>query len=221
MRHLLESDLANECRTSQWAATIAILVDAVYEQGDDRVGRQLLSYLEPHAAHNLVAGHFVAVFGSADRYLGMLCHLVGSTDAGGYFLNALEMDEVMGAPVHRAETLARYAQFLRSGDPAAADERRDEAHELAVRLGMTTLAKRTDRQVHEVDGDRPGTGEGLTKREIEVLRCLARGLSNKEIAAELFIAENTTANHVRSIMVKTDSANRTQAAMYAAAHSML
>jgi len=51
--------------------------------------------------------------------------------------------------------------------------------------------------------------------EIAVLRLLAAGSSNKEIAARLKISENTAANHVRSILLKTGAANRTQVAMLA------
>jgi DNA-binding NarL/FixJ family response regulator len=68
---------------------------------------------------------------------------------------------------------------------------------------------------------RPGDGpDGLTERELEVLRLLATGLSNREIGARLFISGNTAANHVRSILMKTGAANRTQAARYAADHQL-
>ena len=58
--------------------------------------------------------------------------------------------------------------------------------------------------------------DGLTAREADVLRLLGEGLSNREIAARLVISQHTAANHVRSILAKTVSANRTQAALYAA-----
>ena len=51
--------------------------------------------------------------------------------------------------------------------------------------------------------------------ELDVLRLVARGLSNREIGAALFISEHTAANHVRGILRKTDSANRTEATAYA------
>jgi two-component system NarL family response regulator len=58
-------------------------------------------------------------------------------------------------------------------------------------------------------------GRRLTPRELEVLRLIARGLSNKEIAAELVIAENTVRNHVRNILEKLEVRSRVEAAMYA------
>ena len=57
--------------------------------------------------------------------------------------------------------------------------------------------------------------EILTPREMEILRYLARGLSNQEIADELEISITTVATHVRNILSKLHLANRTQAALYA------
>jgi two-component system, NarL family, response regulator LiaR len=57
--------------------------------------------------------------------------------------------------------------------------------------------------------------ELLTERELEVLRCIARGRSNKEIGADLFISEKTVKTHVGNILDKLALADRTQAALYA------
>lgn len=61
----------------------------------------------------------------------------------------------------------------------------------------------------------PPAGEELSEREVEVLKFLARGLSNKEIGDELFITEGTVRTHVSNILGKLHLANRTQAALYA------
>jgi DNA-binding NarL/FixJ family response regulator len=53
-----------------------------------------------------------------------------------------------------------------------------------------------------------------------VLGLVAAGLSNREIAARLFISTNTAANHIRSILMKTGTTNRTQAARYATEHEL-
>jgi DNA-binding NarL/FixJ family response regulator len=60
-----------------------------------------------------------------------------------------------------------------------------------------------------------GNERTLTEREIEVLRLVAKGMSNKEIAADLVIAQNTAKNHVRNILEKLRLRSRTEAAMYA------
>lgn len=57
--------------------------------------------------------------------------------------------------------------------------------------------------------------EPLTDREVDVLRLVAHGLSNQEIAAELEISERTVGNHIGSMLRKLHLANRTQAALYA------
>ena len=57
--------------------------------------------------------------------------------------------------------------------------------------------------------------ERLTEREKEVLKLIATGYSNKEIAAELYIAERTVKNHVNSILRSLDLRDRTQAAIFA------
>jgi DNA-binding NarL/FixJ family response regulator len=54
----------------------------------------------------------------------------------------------------------------------------------------------------------------LTRRELEVLRLVADGLSNKEIATSLFITEGTVKNHVHNALEKLQLENRTQAAAY-------
>jgi DNA-binding NarL/FixJ family response regulator len=61
----------------------------------------------------------------------------------------------------------------------------------------------------------PQDPEPLTERETEVLEQLALGKSNKEIAAELFIAEKTARTHVSNILAKLAVTSRTQAALYA------
>jgi two-component system nitrate/nitrite response regulator NarL len=61
----------------------------------------------------------------------------------------------------------------------------------------------------------PNSGESLTPREREVLQLVAQGATNKEIASQLFIAENTVKNHLRNILAKLHLQNRVQAAAYA------
>ena len=63
--------------------------------------------------------------------------------------------------------------------------------------------------------------DGLSSREVQILALVARGLSNREIGAELTISEHTAANHVRSILRKSGCANRTQAATYAHRHGLV
>jgi len=60
----------------------------------------------------------------------------------------------------------------------------------------------------------------LTGREVEVLRLIARGLSNPEIAAQLHLSEGTVRNHVSAILARLDVTDRTQAAIIAIQHGL-
>ena len=62
---------------------------------------------------------------------------------------------------------------------------------------------------------------GLTTRELDVLRLVASGKSNKQIAAELVISEHTVARHVQNIFAKLDVSSRTAAASFAFKHELL
>jgi len=62
---------------------------------------------------------------------------------------------------------------------------------------------------------------GLTAREVEVLRLLARGLSNKEIAERLVISPKTAANHIEHIYAKIDASTRATASLFAMQHGLL
>jgi DNA-binding CsgD family transcriptional regulator len=64
-------------------------------------------------------------------------------------------------------------------------------------------------------------GEPLSERELEVLQCLASGASNKEIAAELLISQNTVKVHLRNIYTKLGAASRTEAATAAIQQGMI
>ena len=66
--------------------------------------------------------------------------------------------------------------------------------------------------------DNPG---GLTEREIEVLKLISGGMTDREIGEELFISIKTVGNHVSNILNKTDSSNRTEAATFAARNDIV
>jgi NarL family two-component system response regulator LiaR len=72
----------------------------------------------------------------------------------------------------------------------------------------------TARLMQEVAGG-PSLSAALTERELEVLRLIARGMSNKLIARELVVSEKTVKTHVSNILAKLHLSDRTQAALYA------
>lgn len=63
--------------------------------------------------------------------------------------------------------------------------------------------------------------DGLTEREAQVLSLIAQGLSNNEIAAQLYVAEVTVKTHINRIFAKTQSRDRAQAILYARKHGLV
>lgn len=77
-----------------------------------------------------------------------------------------------------------------------------------------TIARKLMRELNQ-PASLPPTTDPLTEREVEVLRLVAQGLSNDEIAQKLVVSERTVRTHVSHILDKLHLANRTQMALYA------
>jgi NarL family two-component system response regulator LiaR len=77
------------------------------------------------------------------------------------------------------------------------------------------IAIKVIRELNNPSSHLPPTEHPLTEREVTVLKLVAQGLSNNEIAGKLYISELTVSTHVRNILSKLHLANRTQAALYA------
>ncbi|WP_203664870.1 helix-turn-helix transcriptional regulator [Actinocatenispora rupis] len=109
---------------------------------------------------------------------------------------------------------------LATNNRPGARTRLDEARRIASALGARPLLARVDEMLARARlspaAEPPATpGFGLTARELDVLRVLARGRSNAQIAAELFVTGNTVATHVARILTKLGVATRTEAAAFA------
>ncbi|MFC5727585.1 MULTISPECIES: helix-turn-helix transcriptional regulator [Nocardioides] len=119
-------------------------------------------------------------------------------------------------PYEAARTQVLVGRALRGlGDEESATaELRGAARTLAA-LGAIPDAREVDRLL--APGPLPG---GLTAREAEVLRLVAAGRSNPEIAAALFLSEKTVARHLSNIFTKLDVPSRTAAAAFAFDHGL-
>jgi len=137
---------------------------------------------------------------------------------------AAEAWDRLGQPYPLARALLHAAEAaMDRGDRDGAAERLARAASLADGLGAVPLRERIGSLASRarLSGpgwparDRPEGRFGLTAREIEVLRLVATGRSNREIAAELFISAKTASVHVSNILAKLDAASRTEAAAIA------
>jgi LuxR family transcriptional regulator, maltose regulon positive regulatory protein len=146
-----------------------------------------------------------------------------------HFEDAADLFDRSGSPFETARArleLARCLSALRRADAAEVQAR--NALEAFKRLGAAAEANRAQALLHQMEISPPRqTGEAttqeaaLSRREVEVLRLVAQGLSNQEIAAQLVLSEHTVHRHVTSILRKLDLPSRTAAAAYAFRHDLL
>jgi len=100
----------------------------------------------------------------------------------------------------------------------------DESLAISADLGMRPLTKRVNKRLELLRSQpnaAPAYPGGLTEREVEVLRLLASGKTNSEIAEELIIAEATSRRHVANIYEKIGASNRAEATRYAIREGIL
>lgn len=206
-------------RASLWVGSLTYLADACAAVGDVDLAAPVYAELAPLAGENVVIGHGVACYGAVDRYLGLLAAMLGEHDRSvDHFERALAINRKMGGRTWVAHTLYAYGRTLRArgeeDDGFRAEALLAEAASLAEEIGMPMLLSRA--RALGASLERAGTPpDELSLREVDVLRLVAVGRSNREIGEQLFISGHTVANHVRSILRKTGAANRTEAAGYA------
>jgi DNA-binding CsgD family transcriptional regulator len=148
--------------------------------------------------------------------------LVAERDASGAIASARRswiLFQEIEAPYHaaRARVLIGCAARMLSDHDAAAMEF-DAARMVFEQLGAAPDVERIDRLTRPQTKQ---TAEGLTAREVEVLRLVAQGKTNKAIASELFISEKTVHRHVANIFLKLDLSTRAAATAYAYQHGLV
>jgi DNA-binding CsgD family transcriptional regulator len=126
------------------------------------------------------------------------------------------------APWHAARARALVGCAARAlGDHDAAAMEWDAARLVFEQLGALPDVARTDELARAIMKDGVGASVGgLTAREVQVLRLLAQGKTNKAIAGELFISEKTVHRHVANIFLKLDLSTRAAATAYAFQHGL-
>jgi DNA-binding NarL/FixJ family response regulator len=128
---------------------------------------------------------------------------------------AVAQSRAAGAPGFEAEAKIELAggllQRTRPGDIPRARDLLEAAANRAARLGALALTERAATAAARLGRDE----SRLTHREEEISAMIAEGLSNRAIAARLFLSERTVQNHVQHVLDKLDLANRAQIAAWA------
>jgi DNA-binding NarL/FixJ family response regulator len=163
--------------------------------------------------------------------LAALAHALGETAlaedqpaaAAEQITRAAQLHEDLEIPFERAQIQLRAGIALAAaGEREAAIERFTQAHAAARRLGAAPLAAEAAEEVAKLGesvekrlGKRAAADRehaGLSRRELEVMRLVASGQTNREIAAELVLSTRTVDMHVRNILTKLRCRSRTEAA---------
>jgi DNA-binding CsgD family transcriptional regulator len=168
------------------------------------------------------AGHGDAMAALAQA-IGEMAVLDGDeTAAAEHFSRAVELHRTLAVPFERAQIELRAGVVLAAaGEREQGLERLCDAYRTASKLGARPLASAAAREVADLGesvaqrlGARAATkadGIQLTRRELEVLRLVSIGRTNREIAGELFISQRTVDMHVRNLLGKLDCRSRVEA----------
>jgi DNA-binding CsgD family transcriptional regulator len=139
-------------------------------------------------------------------------------DAANLLREALSAWLSMEAPYEGARTRALLARAaMTSGANDTAQAQAEAARRVFERLGAATDLEELD----DTMGTDPGDASGLTPRELEVLRLIARGETNRAIGESLVISEKTVSRHVSNIFDKLGVSSRSAATAYAYDHGLV
>jgi DNA-binding CsgD family transcriptional regulator len=158
--------------------------------------------------------HFIVI----DRLLGQLAHATGAiSQAIEHFDGSLAFSAKAGFRPEYAWTCWGYAAALLErrgdGDRRRAEALLEEALQISIELGMPPLRLRVEYLISRLgEAPIPAHPGGLSDREVEVIRLMAAGRTDREIAEELIISIRTASTHVRNILNKTGASNRAEAA---------
>ena len=157
LQWLLERYTETDRDSGDWPIRLVFMVEAATWLEDKPAARRLRPLMAEYAGLNLLGGSFIAVFGSADRYLGRLDSLLDTGSPEDRFAAAFDLDVRTEASLHQAETLAAHAaQLQRIGkDAAKARQLTEQALSIAEPRGLRRIVDMLaahDGEGHRVHG---------------------------------------------------------------------
>jgi DNA-binding CsgD family transcriptional regulator len=206
-----------------WAFALSLLSQVCSTAGDAGHAEALYGLLRPRAPHVVTVATAAVCLGSTSRYLGLLATTLGRfDDAERHFDEADAMNAGLGARPLLAHTkvdrarlhLARRAR----GDVPRARQLLEESAAVFASLEMDYHAGKARELLESVPEGapaRPAYPNGLSERQVQVLRLVALGKTNREIADELVLSERTVQRHVSDVYAKIGSRNRAEATAFA------
>jgi ATP/maltotriose-dependent transcriptional regulator MalT len=198
------------------AALLPAVVEIALAAGDMEAARSACLELE-----EIAADYEAGMLDAAVLYAkGAVDLAQGDPEAALVLLRrASQAWQELDAPYECARARVLIAQAcLALGDDDAATMERDAARDAFARLGAAPDIASIDAQAGRAGSREP---HGLTARELEVLRLVAAGQTNKSIAAELVLSERTVERHVSNIFAKLDVSSRAAATAFAYEHKIL
>ena len=207
---------ATDTRDAVFPILAAGLVDAYLASGDLASANDAAESL-PGAGHE-----HPQVFALTERASGLLAAARGESGVAANLLRnaAVEFDR-LDLPFHAARVRVELARVVSAENPSLAVVEASWALDRLERLGAHRDAAAAAALLRNLGiATRPGPRQvgQLSQRERDVLALIKRGLTNPEIAAELFISPRTAAHHVSSILAKLNLRSRAEAAAFAATY---
>jgi DNA-binding NarL/FixJ family response regulator len=160
---------------------------------------------------------------ASHRFLGELDTDSGRlSEATEHVEKSLALAEACEAPYERALTLLTKGRLLAAGDtPEEARAVLGEVREICAPLGAELVLGRAAELEKTLPRGARHAPAGLTGRELEILRLIAQGMSNQEIATTLVLSEHTVHRHVANVLGKLGVSSRAAAVAQAARHGLL
>jgi DNA-binding CsgD family transcriptional regulator len=159
-----------------------------------------------------------------DHILGLLAAVVGRDEAEIHFNTAANLCDQAGYSPEIAINSCDHAEFLikrgNHRDLVKARTLLADAKDIATDKGMEPLKRRVSSLTESIDTAHAKYPDGLSEREAEILRLVAYGLSNQQIADRLVLSRHTVIRHVANIYAKINASNRVQATKYAHDHEI-